>query len=690
MSKNLLVEIGLEEMPARFIFDATQQLANKVESWLKENYVSYGVISAYSTPRRLTVILNNVALKQENRIEEVRGPSLKIARTENGLWSKPAQGFAKGQGVELDSLYIKEIKNIEYIFAKKEFIGEKVDKLLPTALTEIITSMSFPKNMRWGNYDLKFIRPIRWLLTLFGDEIIPIEITGVKSSNRSYGHRFLGNEVIIPTSDEYETVLKEEYVIANPVDRKNMILSQINNLMKNKNWYVPIDETLLMEVVNLVEYPTILVGTFKEEFLQIPKVVLITTMKEHQRYFSVEDMRGNLLPYFITVRNGDNNFIETVVKGNEKVITARLADARFFYLEDQKMEISKSLSKLENIVFQKDLGTIGDKIRRIKEISSKLSSLIIIEEKTLDNIYRTAEICKFDLVTNMVNEFPELQGFMGEKYAEIHGENKAVSKGIYEHYLPRFYGDELPESVVGQIISITDKIDNIVGSFIVGKKPTGSQDPLGLRRQAAAIIQILLDKLNIIKLKELFEITLNVYEENGLLNSDNKEELISVLYDFFMLREKRLLQENGMRYDVIDAVIEVGRDDIRVMMEKSFLLNEELDNPDFKNIVDSLTRVINIADKAKSTDSDSTKYIEDEERRLYQHFINIKEKSINSQSQSEILEDLKTLKAPIDAYFDKVLVMTEDQNLRQQRLGLLLSISEYIKCYADFSKIVFD
>ncbi len=689
MNKNLLIEIGVEEMPARFIFDATLQLANKLENWLKENYVSYGEILTYSTPRRLTVILKDVASKQANRTEEVRGPSLKIAKDENGIWSKAAQGFAKGQEVELDNLYIKDIKDTDYIFAGKEFIGQKVDELLPSVLTELITSMTFPKNMRWGNYDLKFIRPIRWLLTLFGEEIIPIEITGVKSSNKTFGHRFLGNEVTISSIEQYESVLKEEYVIVNPEDRKEMILSQINNLKKNKNWNVPIDESLLMEVVNLVEYPTILVGSFKEEFLQIPKLVLITTMKEHQRYFPVEDMEGNLLPYFITVRNGDNTSLETVVRGNEKVITARLADARFFYLEDQKVEISKSLSKLENIVFQKELGTIGDKTRRIMEISSNLSSLLEIDECTLDNIIRTAEICKFDLVTNMVHEFPELQGFMGEKYSEIQGENNLVSKGIYEHYLPRFSGDELPETIVGQVISIADKIDNIVGSFTVGKIPTGSQDPLGLRRQAAGIIQIILDKMSIIKLIQLFEITLDVYEQKGLLNN-NRDELIKELYDFFVLRERRLLQENGIRYDVIDAVLEVERDDIKVMMEKSSLLTEELCSPDFKNFVDSLTRVINIAATVNSEDSNPEKYIEDEERDLYSRFVDIQEKARGYQNQKQILEELKTLKGPIDAYFNKVLVMIDDIDLRRQRLGLLLSISKYIKSYADFSKIVFE
>ncbi len=688
MNKNLLVEIGLEEMPARFISDATEQLANKIENWLKESCISYEEVRTYSTPRRLTVVLTNVASKQENRIEEVRGPSLKAAKDDKGNWSKAAQGFAKGQDVVLDDLYIKEIKGMEYTFAKKEFIGQEVKNLLPLVLTELITSMTFPKNMRWGDYELKFIRPLRWMLVLFGDEIIPVEVTGIKSGDKTYGHRFLGDEITISSIEEYEVLLKEQYVIVSPIKRKEMILSQINNLEKEKNWNVPIDEGLLKEVVNLVEFPTILVGGFKEEFLQIPREVLITTMREHQRYFPVEDLKGNLLPYFITIRNGDNRSLDIVSKGNEKVITARLADARFFYLEDQKIEISESLSKLENVVFQESLGTIGDKTRRIRDISGKLASLLNIDAIITDNILRTAEICKFDLVTNMVYEFPELQGFMGEKYSKLQGEKDAVSKGIYEHYLPRFSGDELPETLVGQVISIADKIDNIVGSFSIGKIPTGSQDPLGLRRQAAAIVQIMLDKLNTISLKQLFDLVLDTYEHKGLL-SNNREELIIDLYDFFILRERNLLQEKGIRYDVIDAVLEVEKDDITKIVEKSSILSEELASPEFKSIVDSLTRVINIANKTKKTDSNPNKYIEQEEKDLYSHFFNMKLKTEGIDDQKEILEELKLLKEPIDAYFDKVMVMVDDEDLRQQRLGLLLSISKYIMQYADFSKIVF-
>ncbi|OEF99734.1 glycine--tRNA ligase subunit beta [Vulcanibacillus modesticaldus] len=688
MSKDLLVEIGTEEIPARFISDAVNQLATRLTDWLQESKITFAEVLTYSTPRRLAVIVKDVAEKQEDIVEEVRGPSLKIAKDEVGNWTKAAQGFARGQGVSVEKLIVKEIKNVEYVFAIKEYQGQEVEQLLPSVIKGIIQSMTFPKNMRWGNQELRFVRPIRWLLTLFGDKLIPIEITDVKSDFKSYGHRFIGQTVTVPSAEQYKSLLKEQFVIVDPAERKELILKQINDLAAEKDWNVPIDEELLEEVVNLVEYPTVLFGSFKEEFLDIPKEVLITTMKEHQRYFPVEDKAGSLLPYFITVRNGDRRSLELVSKGNEKVLTARLADARFFYLEDQKLEISEAVSKLENVVFQEGLGTIGDKVRRITEVSSQLGNLLKLDENTLKNITRTSEICKFDLVTNMVYEFPELQGLMGEKYSRMHGENEEVSKGIFEHYLPRFSGDSLPETVVGQVVSIADKMDNIVGSFSIGKIPTGSQDPLGLRRQAAGIVQILLEKLNNISLKQLFDLAIEAYEQRGLLKR-SKNEILLDLDDFFTLRLKNLMQEKGIRYDVIEAVLETDKNDVKRLVDKALSISTEIDDPTFKNVVDSLTRVMNIATKAEKSDTDPSQYVEDEEMNLYKAFEKLQQNTVNVVDAMEILQQLKALKEPIDAYFNKVMVMVDDDKLRSNRLGLLLSISNYIRQYADFNKLVF-
>jgi len=688
MAKDLLIEIGTEEIPARFINEAVRQLAERLSHWLQEANIDFTEIKTYSTPRRLAVIAKNVAEKQEDKIEEARGPSLKIAKDEAGNWTKAAQGFARGQGVSVDDFIIKEIKGVAYVFAKKEYKGQEVNRLLPQKIKEIITSLTFPKNMRWGDEELRFVRPIRWLLTLFGEETISLEIAGVTASSKTKGHRFLGKETVIPFPEKYEPLLEKEYVIVDPEIRKEIILRQMKELEVENGWRIPIDQGLLEEVVNIVEYPTVLFGSFKEEFLELPKEVLITTMREHQRYFPVEDPAGHLLPFFVTVRNGDKNFIEMVRKGNEKVLTARLADARFFYLEDQKLSIEEALSKLEHIVFQEGLGTIGDKVRRIKEISSHLAQFIQLDEQGLQDVQRTAGICKFDLVTNMVYEFPELQGLMGEKYARIHGEKESVTKGVFEHYLPRFSGDILPATINGQLVSMADKMDNIVGSFSVGKIPTGSQDPLGLRRQAAGIVQMLWEKNHDITLKQLFDLTIDAYESRGLLKR-NREDIAKDLDDFFTLRIKNLLQEQGIRYDIIDAVLASDTDHVKSVVDKAYTLKKELEDPNFKQIVDSFTRVINIAEKADREYTNPDAYVEQEEHALYAQFQKVKTATEELQDTNQIVNLYKTLTVLIDAYFDKVMVMVEDDNLRQSRLGLLLSIANMFRKYADFSKLVF-
>jgi len=689
MSKDLLIEIGTEEIPARFIDDAVEQLAKRLSSWLEESYVSYDQITNYSTPRRLAVVVQNLSETQKDRVEELRGPSLKVAKDQDGNWSKAAQGFVRGQGLSVDQLFIKEVNGVEYVFLNKEYKGQEIRKLLPDVVKQIIESMTFPKNMRWAEEELKFVRPIKWLLFLFGSEILPIEIAGVQSDRLSFGHRFLGEKVAIPTVDQYVPLLKEQYVLPDPEEREKIILTQINELERKNNWVVPIDQGLLKEVVNLVEYPTVLSGSYNEEFLEIPAQVLVTTMREHQRYFPVEDFQGELLPYFITVRNGDSHSIQTVAKGNEKVLTARLSDARFFFIEDQKMKIEDALSKLENVVFHEGLGSIGDKVRRIREVTNVLAKeLKVNDHGILRQLDRTAEICKFDLVTNMVYEFPELQGFMGEKYARLHGEQQEVATGVYEHYLPRFAGDKLPQSIIGELVSIADKMDNIIGAFALGKIPTGSQDPLGLRRQAAGIVQILLEKIHDLGLTTIFELSLNSYERKGLLQRGIDEIMID-LFDFFTLRLKNLLQDKGIRYDVIDAILEVEKNDVKLIVDKAEILMGQLRDTSFKPVVDAFTRVMNLSAKTNSPETKPERYQEQVETDLYQSFLNVKAKMIQGISPAEQLEQLMLLKNPIDQYFDQVMVMVDNHETRQDRLGLLFNITQLILSYADFRLLVF-
>ncbi|WP_252361836.1 glycine--tRNA ligase subunit beta, partial [Paenibacillus terrae] len=506
MSKDLLFEIGLEEVPARFIPAAIQQLKERMTAWLDSSRIAHGDVEAYATPRRLAVLVKEVAEKQEDINEEVKGPSRKIALDEAGNWSKAALGFARSQGVDPEQFTFKELGGVEYIYATKSSIGVPTAEVLSEGLLHILHAMTFPKFMRWASYDFKFVRPIRWLIALFGKDIVNLEIAGVRSGNVSRGHRFLGQDTVVESPADYVEALRKQHVIVDIAERQSIIVKQIEALAAEKDWTIAVKDDLLEEVLYLVETPTVLFGGFDPSFLNIPKDVLITSMREHQRYFPVLDHAGELLPYFVTVRNGGSQSLDVIAKGNEKVLRARLSDAKFFYEEDQRLEIKDALSKLESIVFHEELGSVGDKVRRIRRIADALAEKLRVSPDTLESVSRAADICKFDLVTQMVYEFPELQGVMGEDYARKAGEKEEVARAVFEHYQPRFAGETVPSTNAGAIVSIADKIDTITGCFSIGIIPTGSQDPYALRRQAAGIVQILLDRNLSATLSDVFNI----------------------------------------------------------------------------------------------------------------------------------------------------------------------------------------
>jgi glycyl-tRNA synthetase beta chain len=689
-TKTLLIEIGTEEMPARFVTGAAEQLKEKVTGWLEFQRIPFHNVTLFETPRRFAVMVEGVGIQQKDIDEELRGPGKKIAVDDQGNWTKAALGFARGKGVSPENLYMKEMGGVEYVFVRKHEKGRPTAELLPL-LKETISSMSFPKNMRWGSYDLKYVRPIRWLVALFGNEVIPFEITGVQASNVTRGHRFLGQEVSIESPEEYAAKLAEQYVIVDPQERQEKILQQIHSLEAEKGWTIPIDEGLLDEVVHLVEYPTVLFGNFEQEYLEIPKEVLITSMREHQRYFPVVDKEGQLLPHFVTVRNGDEQGLDIVAKGNEKVLRARLSDARFFYEEDQKMEINAALSRLETVVFHEELGTIGDKIRRFEKIAAQIAEEIQLGQQEKNQLNRAAAICKFDLVSHMVYEFPELQGIMGERYATLAGEDEGVAKAIFEHYLPRYAGDQLPATKVGALLSIADKLDTIVGCFAIGIIPTGSQDPYALRRQATGIVQILLEQNIELSLPSLFELALNILEEKGLLKR-NATEIKKDLQDFFTLRLKNLLQEKQVRYDVIDAVLTADSTKVMDVLQRAETLMQWVKRDEFKGVVESFNRVNNLAQKA-TTDLVDEQYIAHEaEEQLWKAFQSVKNETealLAQKDYMKALETLATLQPVIDHFFEQVMVMVEDQNIRNNRLGILSSLAKGIFAFADFSKIVF-
>ncbi|CAM4178733.1 glycine--tRNA ligase subunit beta [Paenibacillus typhae] len=692
MSKDILFEIGLEEIPARFIRAAMEQLQDRTAKWLEASRIEHSGVTAYATPRRLAVLVKEAAERQSDVSEEVKGPSRKIALDANGDWSKAALGFARSQGVSPEQFTFKELAGVEYIYVTKNSDGVETSSLLADGLTGIVNAMTFPKNMRWGAYDFKFVRPIRWLVALFGQEIVNLEITGVKAGNVSRGHRFLGTDAVIAQPADYVEALRAQHVLVDVQEREELILNQINKLAADKEWTIAIKEDLLEEVLFLVETPTVLFGTFDPSFLDIPQDVLITSMREHQRYFPVLDSAGKLLPFFVTVRNGNAESLDVIAKGNEKVLRARLSDAKFFYEEDQKLQISDALAKLETIVYQVELGSVGDKVRRIRAIADSLASKLGLSAAAAAEVSRTADICKFDLVTQMVGEFPELQGTMGEDYARKAGEAENVAKGIFEHYQPRFAGDSVPSTEAGLVVSLADKIDTIVGSFSIGIIPTGSQDPYALRRQAAGIVQMLLEHKLSITLQEIFAAAVEVHE-NLRKEKHFAPELRNNLYEFFGLRVKRLLADDNIRYDVVEAATAAGFDDIVDVVGRSRALTEAVSTQDdFKVTVDSLTRVSNLAAKAaEGTVIEPSLLKEEAEIKLYETWQSIHapyQEAIAARNAAEALRILSGLKDAVTGFFDSVMVMAEDEQIRTNRLALLAGVDADSRVFADFGKLV--
>lgn len=686
--QDLLLEIGLEEMPARFVTGSIEQLTSKIENWLKEKKISFDSITHFSTPRRLAVIAYGVSTSQEDVEEEAKGPAKKIAVDHEGNWSKAAVGFTRGQGMSVEDIYFKEINGVEYAHVRKFTKGQATKEILPE-IEHIITGLSFPKNMRWANETLKYIRPIKWLLAIYGTEIIPFTITNVSTSNLTNGHRFLGKEVKIGTPEEYVTKLLGEFVIANAEERKDAILSQISKLEEEQGWAIPVDEELLEEVTNLVEYPTALFGRFEEEFLELPEEVLITSMKEHQRYFPVKKKDGTLLPFFVTVRNGDHMHLETVAKGNEKVLRARLSDAAFFYREDQKMHISDALAKLASIVYHEEIGTLSEKVARVRSLTNQLAELLTFNEDDKKTADRAAEISKFDLVTHMVYEFPELQGFMGEKYARQKGESEDVAVAINEHYMPRNAEDSTPKSNSGALLALAEKLDTIVSFFAIGNIPSGSQDPYALRRQASGIVQILINKEWNVSLTDLLRLSILSIKEKGI-GEKGEEELLLELVTFFKLRLKHYLQEQSIRYDIIDAVLEKNITALPTLVKKAFVLQTKKDASGFKETVEALSRVLTISNKAVEHAEINESLFENQyETALYNQYRGVKSALASSEaSEEEFFDKLASLQGAINDFFDHTMVMAENQALKNNRLALMSQLAELIISFANVKEIV--
>ncbi|MGI8316112.1 glycine--tRNA ligase subunit beta [Halobacillus mangrovi] len=688
MNKTVLFELGVEELPARFIDDALTQLVSKTQAWFDNHRIPYGDIKGFATPRRLAVQVSDVSEKQPDIEEEAKGPAKKIAIDENGDWTKAAIGFSKGQGKEVDDIYFKEIKGTEYVHVTKFIEGQATSELLED-FRAVFLDLNFPKNMRWGSYEMRYIRPIRWIVALFGEDVVPFSIENVSTDRITFGHRFLGEQFSLSQAEDYEESLKDQYVMASVEDRKNEIRKQLLELEKENNWKLILDEGLLNEVTHLVEFPTAFSGEFNKEFLAVPEEALITSMKEHQRYFPVRSTTGELLPYFVGVRNGDDQHLDVVAKGNDKVLKARLKDAQFFYEEDQKGSIDEKLAKLNRMVYQEELGTLADKVNRVVAITSKVSEWLDLGKREKQQAKRAAEICKFDLVTQMVDEFTELQGVMGEKYARLFGEDEEVAAAINEHYMPRQANGKLPSTTIGAIVSIADKLDTIVGSISIGIIPTGSQDPYGLRRQALGILQTLNNKGWKIEVEKLIDLVHQFYQELELPTRE-ESEIRKDLHEFFRVRAAYLLREDQIDPDVVEAVLTNGIHIYPTTLEKAKLLVDKRQDVSFKPVHEALGRVLNLAKKADSYSVNPDLFENESERELYQAYSEVHEdfvEALNHEVPASALEVLAQLAQPIHKFFDYTMVMAEDEKIKNNRLSLLNKIASDIKAFADLNAI---
>ena len=687
MNNYLLLEIGVEELPSRFGRTTLDQIENNLSKWLKEERINFDNIEKYATPRRLTFVIKNLADKATDLEEEVKGPAKKIAVDADGNFTKPALGFMKSKGLDPENVYFKQLGNAEYLFGTIKQEGKHTSEVLKNIVPEAIKNVTFPKAMRWGGKNMRFARPIRWMVALLNNEVLDIDLEGIKSSNITRGHRFLGEkEFEVNSVEEYFEKLDKNFVVLDQHKRKEMIRKQAIEVAKSLGGEVELDEDLLEEITVVVEYPTAFYGEFDEEYVKLPKEVVTTPMKEHQRYFPVlKD--GKLLPNFIAVRNGDSNRIDLVKAGNEKVLRARLADALFFYHEDTKKPLESFVDKLQTVVFQAKLGTVYDKTLRIEKLSQViLNELNMTESK--ENTLRAAKLCKADLVTNMVFEFTELQGIMGRDYAQVSGENEEVCQGIFEHYLPRFAGDILPETNTGIALSIADKLDSIAGFFAIGIKPSGSQDPYALRRQALGILSILLDRKLSVNLNNLINAALDNYSNLEF----NKEEVASQIVEFFVERVKNLFKDLGIRYDVIDAVLNNNLDDISDIHTRALELNRWLQKDELVEMLTAFNRVATLAEKATTDIVKEDLLKEDAEIKLYNGFKEIKsnvESLLLDKKYNEALDAFATLRPLVDNLFDNVMVMDKDEAIKENRLGLLKQIYSTMLTICDLSKIVY-
>lgn len=688
-TRDLLVEIGVEEMPAHFMPGTLEQLKDMAAKGLEGARLNYSELRTYGTPRRITLYVTGLAVLQKDLALKVRGPSAKVAFAADGSPTKALEGFARGQGVAVADIIQEEDNGVPYVFAHRVENGRPARDVLPELLMAWINALSFPKPMRWGWGDMRFARPIRWQLTLFGSEVLPLPLEGTPYGNTTRGHRFLvPEEVVVTEPGQYLTVLEQAYVIVDQDRRRQLIWRQVTELAASQGGYVQEDPDLLEEVTYLVEYPTALYGKIDEKYMDLPAEVLITSMKEHQRYFPVLDKKGKLLPGFIAVRSGTAQHLDIVRAGNEKVLRARLDDASFFWKEDQKTTLDEQREKLGKVVFLEKLGSVKDRVDRLEQLTAWLADHLLADASVKSKAQRAAYLAKSDLVTMMVYEFPELQGRMGEKYALLAGEDQTTAQAIREHYQPRFSGDELPQSREGTLVALADKIDAITGCFALGVIPTGSQDPYALRRQAQAICLIAMEGKLPLSLSALVEQAYKLYADNFQLDR-TLAQVQGDVRDFFAQRLRFLLSEAGVSYDVIDAVLTAGHDIPAEVSKRAMALTAFRKQADFGALLTAYTRAANLAQKGQGGEVRTDMLREQAERDLWSGILQARERiAAAGDDYGTAFQTIARLRPAVDSFFDAVMVMAEDPEIRQTRLALLAAVVALMDGIAALGKIV--
>ena len=682
MAKDLLFEIGAEEIPAGFMPNILGQLKQLAETKLNDAHLPFESIATYGTPRRLSLIVKGLADTSAEISERHKGPSASIAYDADGNATKAAIGFARGKGLDVADLVVED----GYIYAETKTAGVPAKDIVTDMLPQLITGLNFPKSMHWGNLDAKFVRPVRWLVALLDEEVIPVEFATVKSGNVTRGHRFLGaDEITIKNAASYVDTLKENFVMVDQDARRELISKQLHDIAASKNASIVWDDDLLEEINYLVEWPTALCGGFEESYLALPDAAIITPMKDHQRYFPLVDQEGKLLPMFLTVRNGSDHSIEVVQAGNERVLRARLDDAKFFFNEDRKKPLIDRQDGLTKIVFQEGLGNLADKTERLLKLGRVFGEECGLHEDAAVVLERATELAKTDLTTGMVTEFTELQGVMGKEYALLDGESPEVAEAIFEQYLPRFAGDVLPQTEAGKVLSIIDKVDNIVATFSRGLIPTGSQDPYALRRQTIGILNILLGSEWNISLRPIFKASME------LLNvaADKQEELLNQVEEFFTLRLKNIFLDREVPHHVIDLLL--SNNELSVA-DAEGLVNALLANRIDENVelVQAYTRMYNLVKDVEYTGVNSDLLKEDAEKALFEAASKASEASLaawEANDYTAVVAVPATLVPAINKFFEDVMVMDKDEAIKANRLQLVRLAYSVMAIIGDISAL---